>query len=167
MSVGIGGSDNSGSAVDQSKQEVVSIYDQINSLATTPYPAAFFASSLFITPMVKDQRIPAPVATSLTSSLTSRFIRPTSSALPTTISSNPTLLSCLLFGGFFGLGSFMINDNDLINGSGVISAWSALFCMVNFKRCIRSYKLWPKFLVSQALFNGFIYGRNFILGANL
>lgn len=142
-----------------------SLLSTLRLYSVTPYPPLLFSCSLFVTPFLRSSLVLLPQlqAAANNGSVITKF----SPFGKTPIrSANPTSLSCLVFGGAVALGSFMIYDNDLVNGSGVVSAWSILFSIVNFKRGLWSMSLWPKYLIGLGAFNSYMYGRTFVLGSS-
>lgn len=76
-----------------------------------------------------------------------------------------TSKNALLFGAANLVGSWMIYDDDLEDGSGFMMAWSTLFLIVNGKNSLTALKYrksWPLLLSSLAIANVGLYGRRFI-----
>ncbi|GMF06695.1 unnamed protein product [[Candida] boidinii] len=136
------------------------IAETIYQISSTPFAAWAFTSGLVASPMFKSASLrPAtPVGTGYGygsgSSVVGFF-----SKKP--ISPYPNNASVLLFGAMTALGGFMIYDNDPENGSGVIAAWSSLYAIMNTRKAVFSWKLWPKALVLCALGNSAVYGSRF------
>ncbi|ODV86867.1 hypothetical protein CANARDRAFT_27240 [[Candida] arabinofermentans NRRL YB-2248] len=128
-------------------------------LSVSPAPAWLLSSSLLATNVIKPS-----IQTQLqysnysnTPSMVSKLLfKPRQP-----ISPYPNTMTTLLFGSFIGLGGFMCYDNDPINGAGVISAWSSLYCLITARNAIWSWKLYPKLLVAGAGLNSVIYGGKF------
>ncbi|AOA62634.1 hypothetical protein KP2612_001881 [Komagataella phaffii] len=135
-----------------------SIQQQAYDYTATPYPAWLFSTSLLVTSWLPKSEIPQQAVSPGRFSLFKFKTKP--------VSALPTKASCLLFGATVGFGGFMIYDNDLVNGSGFVSAWSILYSLVNARKGIWSLRLWPKVLVGQALFTGLFYGQRFFWADN-
>lgn len=76
-----------------------------------------------------------------------------------------TSKNALLFGAANLVGSWMIYDDDIEDGSGFMMAWSTLFLIVNGKNSLTALKYrktWPLLLSSLAIANLGLYGRRFI-----
>lgn len=70
----------------------------------------------------------------------------------------------MLFGVANALGSWIIYDGDVANGSGFTFAWSALYTIVNGRPSFRSFlqgRVSPVALSILALGNAGIYGKQF------
>lgn len=128
-------------------------------ISSTPFAAWAFTSGLVISPMFKSASLRPASAVGSGSGSGSGSLIGFFSKKP--ISPYPNNASVLLFGAMTALGGFMVYDNDPENGSGVITAWSSLYVIMNTRRAIFSWKLWPKALVLCAIGNSAAYGSRF------
>ncbi len=126
-----------------------SLKEKLKLWSSSPLPAVAFSGALAVIPFVR------PPVTYVGSK--AAFQRNIAS-----ISPYPKNISVLLFGSFVGLGSFMIYDHDVENGSGLVSAWSLLYALANGKRSMRTLRIYPKFLALFALANSAVYGAKFL-----
>ncbi|KAG7697612.1 hypothetical protein KL930_000333 [Ogataea haglerorum] len=131
---------------------------RLHEISNSPVPAWAFTAGLLATNAIKPpiEVQLAAASRAQTSRLLPAILKPSKP-----ISPYPNGVHTLLFGSFIGLGGFMCYDNDPINGSGLISAWSFLYCLANSRRAIWSWKLYPKFLLAGAGLNSVIYGGRF------
>lgn len=143
VSSGVSSSSSSSSSVTPPIKEKLKLW------ASSPLPAAAFSGALAVVPFIR------PPTTYVNSK--AAFQKKVA-----TISPYPKNISVALFGGFVGLGSFMIYDHDEENGSGLISAWSLLYALANGKRSMHTLRIYPKFLTLFALTNSAVYGAKFL-----
>lgn len=120
---------------------------QLYQYSSSPWPAAAFSAALAAVPLIR------PTLDQLTTTLKRRPIR---------VNPYPNNLSVAVFGGFVGLGSFLIYDHDVEDGSGLIFAWSTMYALANGRRSIHTLRLYPKFLMLFAIGNSAIYGGRFL-----
>ncbi|WBW72094.1 mitochondrial membrane protein,TMEM14 superfamily member Aim19 [Schizosaccharomyces osmophilus] len=71
----------------------------------------------------------------------------------------PFAPGCLLCGSFGAVGGLAIGSGDLANGSGISTAWSLAYLMINGKKSIKSFRLYPLALCTFAGINTIGYGR--------
>ncbi|VVT45967.1 uncharacterized protein SAPINGB_P000980 [Magnusiomyces paraingens] len=64
------------------------------------------------------------------------------------------------------LGGYMIYDDDLINGAGFSSVWSALYLLAYGRPAVKSVRPLPLGLAAMAGFNAVYYGRHFFFPKN-
>lgn len=151
-------------AVENNKSILSKLYD----FSATPYlgilNSACILASPFISPAIK-------VATATTQAQPQSRLVPLSKSpvvrlfKPRTGYVGLTRKNALLFGVSQLLGSWMIYDDDLEDGSGFLMAWSTLYLIVNGKSSIVALKytrVWPLALSSIALTNLGLYGRRYI-----
>ncbi|QPG75459.1 hypothetical protein FOA43_002814 [Brettanomyces nanus] len=115
--------------------------------SSSPYPALGFSGALAVIPTIR------PVISQVATSFKKK---------PVLLSPYPSNLSVLFFGGFVGLGGFLIYDHDVENGSALTSAWSLMYVLANGKRSLLTFRLYPKVLALLALANSGVYGGRFL-----
>ncbi|CAB51761.1 hypothetical protein POMI540_3214 [Schizosaccharomyces pombe] len=74
----------------------------------------------------------------------------------------PFVPGCLLCGGFNAIGGLAIASGDLTNGSGICTAWSIAYLMINATKSIKSFRLYPIALTTFATANAVGYGKTFM-----
>lgn len=120
----------------------------------SPLPPLLASASLLYVGLSSPTAIASKVGSSGGSSLFSKSATLT----------KPTRPTCLLFGAANALGSWIIYDGDVTNGSGFTFAWSTLYLIVNGRPSVRSMlrgRLSPVALSVLALGNAGIYGKQF------
>lgn len=129
-----------------------SISTKIYSTTTTPILPWTFATSLLATPLISKQIVLQQQSKSL---LTKQL---------STVKIGPSPVNSVFFGGAMALGGWIINDGDVEDGAGFMTAWSTLYLIVNGKstfNCVKHGKVWPVVLTSMALTNGYFFGERF------
>ncbi|GMG28013.1 unnamed protein product [Ambrosiozyma monospora] len=111
-----------------------SVGETLTAYANSPLPALVFSGSLFASPLVRPSNLKLSTLT------------------------YPNNLSVGLFGAFTGLGAFLTFDSDPVNGAGVTSAWSFMYLLINGRKSIVNFSIYPKYLSSLALVNTAVYG---------
>ncbi|EPX72318.1 uncharacterized protein SOCG_00083 [Schizosaccharomyces octosporus yFS286] len=71
----------------------------------------------------------------------------------------PFAPGCLLCGSFVAVGGLAIASGDIANGSGISTAWSLAYFMINAKKSIKSFRMYPLALCTFAGINTIGYGR--------
>ncbi|KAL3229133.1 hypothetical protein RNJ44_02220 [Nakaseomyces bracarensis] len=134
-------------------------------LTATPIPAIVNGLALLTTPAVSPQISGNAQMTSPASSAKGIVKNILTSSKNTTKAVGPSAKAAWLFGGAQLLGAYMINDGDLENGAGFITAWSALYLIVSGKGSISALKygkIWPFVLSTMAIGNTALYGKRFL-----
>ena len=146
-----------------------SVLSRIYDLTATPYVSLLHSGCILASPIVSPAvKVAAGEIISTTSSegtkagLTKRLFKNKASTI------GLTRANALLFGGSELLGSWMIYDDDIEDGSGFLMAWSTLFLIVNGKSSLTALKharVWPFLLSSLACVNLGLYGKRYITNA--
>lgn len=144
-----------------------SLSAQAYQLTATPYPAVVNGLALLATPMVSPQMSATAGMTSPASSAKGvmKNVLSMPSSRNSTRTIGPSNKAAMLFGGAQLLGAYIINDGDLENGAGFVTAWSALYMIVSGKgsvKALRYGRVWPLALSTLALGNTVLYGRRFL-----
>lgn len=143
------------------KGSVSQVYD----LTATPVPALVNGLALLATPVVSPQISGNAQMTSPASSAKGVVKNILTSSKNTTKAVGPSAKAAWLFGGAQLLGAYIINDGDLENGAGFVTAWSALYMIVSGKGSISALKygrVWPLVLSTMAVGNAALYGKRFL-----
>ncbi|KAI5969588.1 hypothetical protein CANMA_001251 [Candida margitis] len=133
-----------------------SVYEQLDALSVSPYPSGVLSAGLFLKALTKTSSA-VTIPNSGTSGSSFAFHKKLAA-------SQPTRLSCTLFGSAMALGTYMMIDGDPLNASGFNFAWSTLYLIVNGKSSVSSVfkgRLAPVALSGLALFDAALYGREF------
>ncbi|KAJ2156375.1 hypothetical protein GGF46_005230 [Coemansia sp. RSA 552] len=70
----------------------------------------------------------------------------------------PTIIQCTWYTGIFAAASYCIQTGDTINGSGLVSGWSAIWMFFNARKALRSRKPVPISIAATVAAIGTIYG---------
>ncbi|CAG8604602.1 1839_t:CDS:2 [Paraglomus brasilianum] len=73
----------------------------------------------------------------------------------------PSLLELSAFGFIFAGAGYITSTGDITNGSGTTTAWSLSYTLFNMKRAVKSKKPLPLILVSGALANAALHGKQY------
>lgn len=143
-------------------KQVKSTLSRLYDFTTTPFVGMANAACIMASPIISP-----PIRLSEAATLQQSNNK---NILPGLLSSRKvhvglTSKNALLFGAANLVGSWMIYDDDLEDGSGFIMAWSTLFLVVNGKNSLTALKYrraWPLLLSSLAVANVGLYGKRFI-----
>lgn len=133
------------------------LVEQFYQSSKTPYPSWAFASLLFPTPLFSKQ---IALNSSSGGYGGSKFLSKTKTI-------GPSPLNSLFFGGAMALGGWIINEGDVEDGSGFITAWTSLYLLVNGTNSLKALahgKVWPLVLSGVAGGNLYIHGKRFFFG---
>ncbi|CAG8532840.1 8368_t:CDS:2 [Paraglomus occultum] len=73
----------------------------------------------------------------------------------------PSLLELSAFGFIFAGAGYITSTGDITNGSGTTTAWSLSYMLFNMSRAVKSKKPLPLILMSGALANAALHGKQY------
>ncbi|CCE63913.1 hypothetical protein TPHA_0G00770 [Tetrapisispora phaffii CBS 4417] len=136
----------------------------LQELSKTPYLAGLQSIMLLTTPVISPATV-SPSYVKYQPVLNASTLSTIKNYLYSAKYIGPTNKSCYLFGAALAMGTGMLVDKDIENGSGFVSAWSALYLIASSRGSIKAVaygKVWPLLLSGIACINSLAYGKRYV-----